>query len=121
RFASAATDGTVRIWSLADGKELKKLTDPKGDRETRYTALALCPDGRRAVTGSYDGVLRVWDLETGQVLARYSSESTGVNHVAVSPDGKYAISGGGGKVEFGKGLKSDGDYQLRLWRLPIEK
>ena len=28
----------------------------------------MTPDGRRAVSGSYDGTLKVWDLEQGALL-----------------------------------------------------
>ena len=31
-------------------------------------SVALTPDGRRALSGSYDKTLRLWDLDTGACL-----------------------------------------------------
>ena len=65
------------------------------------TALAVLPDGR-ALSGSEDGTLRLWDLASGEsrVLAGHTG---GVTALAVLPDGR-ALSG------------SD-DGTLRLWDL----
>ena len=34
-------------------------------------ALALSPDGRWLFSGGWDKLLRLWDLSTGKVIARY--------------------------------------------------
>ena len=60
-------------------------------------------DGRRAVSGSDDGTLRVWDLETGETLRTLEGHSDRVNAVVVV-DGRRAVSG------------SD-DGTLRVWDL----
>ena len=57
-------------------------------------SVVFTPDGRRAVSGSWDQSLRVWDLETGRELARVDSQSW-VGPVMVSPDGQYILAGGG--------------------------
>jgi WD40 repeat protein len=57
------------------------------------SAVALSADGKRAVSGSLDKTLRVWDLD-GQTPPRVLEGHTGwVNAVALSADGKRAISG----------------------------
>jgi len=58
-------------------------------------AVALTPDGRRAVSGSGDNTVRVWDLETGECLKTLEGHTQGVNAVALTPDGRRAVSGSG--------------------------
>lgn len=59
--------------------------------------IAPMPDGRRAVSGSSDGTMRVWDLDTGKCLATADRLATAGQHegvlfdVAVTPDGKRAV------------------------------
>jgi WD40 repeat protein len=65
RAVSASDDRTLRVWDLATGAELARLTG----HEDWVLAVALTPDGRRAVSASDDRTLRVWDMETGQELA----------------------------------------------------
>jgi WD40 repeat protein len=60
--------------------------------------------GRRAVSGSSDGTLRLWDLETGEGLSPLEGHTGGVTAVAVLADGRRALSG-------------SRDNTLRLWDL----
>ncbi len=55
---------TVRLWNLDTGACLKTL-----EGHTHYVdSVALTPDGRRALSGSWDKTLRLWDLDTGDCL-----------------------------------------------------
>jgi WD40 repeat protein len=54
-------------------------------------AMAMV-DSRRAVSGSYDGTLRVWDLETGQTLRTLEGHTASVKAVAVV-NSRSAVSG----------------------------
>jgi len=107
-FALAATDelgltggpnGTVRLWQLSDGAPAGRLV---GHRAW-VAALAVTPDGRRAVSSGYDETVRVWDL-AGQRLERtFRGHRMGVTTVAISADGRLIASGGL-------------DWTVRLWR-----
>src|SRR5262249_23955046 len=55
---------------------------------TNYiTSLTLSRNGQRAVTSSEDNTARVWDLDKGQEIARFSHDKM-VWAAAISPDGK---------------------------------
>jgi WD40 repeat protein len=54
--------------------------------------VAVRPDGKRAVSASWDHTLKVWDLETGLALRTLGGHSDRVSGVAVTPDGKRAVS-----------------------------
>jgi len=54
--------------------------------------VAVTPDGKRAVSASWDHTLKVWDLETGRALCTLEGHSDNVSSVAVTPDGKRAVS-----------------------------
>ena len=57
-------------------------------------AVAVSADGRRAVSGGYDGTVRVWDLGSGTPLHTLTGHQGRVRAVAVSADGRRAVSGG---------------------------
>ncbi|MGB8298271.1 MAG: WD40 repeat domain-containing protein, partial [Polyangia bacterium] len=56
-------------------------------------SVALHADGRRAVTGSADKTLRVWDLDTGACLRTLKGHTWSVNSVALHADGRRAVTG----------------------------
>ncbi|MDT9210837.1 MAG: WD40 repeat domain-containing protein, partial [Limnospira sp. PMC 1254.20] len=67
-------------------------------------AVAIAPDGKRAVSASDDNTLKLWDLETGTELATLTGHSDDVNAVVIAPDGKRAVS-------------ASDDKTLKLWDL----
>jgi FOG: WD40 repeat len=85
---------------LENGELLRTLEGHTGSVQ----AVALTPQGRRAVSASHDRTLRVWDLESGEPLRTLEGHTGAVWTVTIMPDGRRGISGGS-------------DRTLRVWDL----
>ena len=70
--------------------------------------VAVTPDGKTAISGSGDGTLKVWDLETGECRSTLTGHTHIVRCVAVTPDGETVVSG-------------SEDYTLKVWDLKTSK
>ena len=56
--------------------------------------MCFSPDGRCALSGSWDKTLRLWDIATGKCLRVLEGHANTVRAVCISPDGRYGLSGG---------------------------
>jgi WD40 repeat protein len=64
------------------------------DRVTGFWLATFTPDGRHVLTGTYDGIAALWDVETGQISQVFDGHSHNtVGAVAVSPDGEMVATG----------------------------
>jgi WD40 repeat protein len=91
RILTASADGTVRLWEVETGKELRRFRQPG-----QIFDAAFSPDGRRILAGSGeegDECVHLWDLDTGE--ERLFKGHTGpVAGVLFTPDGSQALSSG---------------------------
>jgi hypothetical protein len=77
-----------QITYLIDGitEDIIYVAEAKG---IRHASNRLAVDDQQ----ERDQTLRVWDLETGQTLLICTENTSKFQSVAVTPDGRYAISG----------------------------
>jgi serine/threonine protein kinase/WD40 repeat protein len=113
RIVSGGMDRTVRVWNASTGEQLHCL---EGHQDP-VTAVAFSPDGRRVLScsgshqkdnqwvGTSDNSIRLWSVDSGKEIHSFKGHADGTQAVAISPDGRFALSGGRDKM-------------LRLWRLP---
>jgi hypothetical protein len=64
----------------------------------------VTPDGHRVVSASNDGMLKMWDLESGRVLTTFKGHKAEIGECLVTPDGHRIIS-------------ASWDKTLRVWDL----
>lgn len=115
RAVAGSEDTSISLWDVASGRDLGRIEGHSGN----IRSVAFTPDGRRLLSASgtdyydadllkelgIDNTMRLWDVETGRELCRFDGHTANVNCVAVSPDGRHALSG-------------SADKTMRWWTLP---
>src|SRR5436309_2392062 len=97
-FLTAGFDGVHR-WELATGNRLCTYRDRGG---TVCWSVACTASKRFVMAGFGDLTLRLWDFASGKELRQFVGHSGIVTAVALSPDGRRALS-------------SSPDKTLRVW------
>ncbi|KAG2078497.1 WD40 repeat-like protein [Suillus decipiens] len=54
--------------------------------------MALSPDGKTVATGSRDGVMKLWNVDTGKVIKTWTGHTEEVSSVCWSPNGGRVVS-----------------------------
>lgn len=94
---SGSLDRTVKLWNVATGQLLRNLVTGGW-----VQAVLLSGDGRHALSGGDSGhnaeTLQLWDLTTGTCVCDFAGHRTSLTSLAMSADGRIAISGSTDKV-----------------------
>ncbi len=88
RAVTGSYDHDLRLWRVADGKEIAHMTG-HGDK---VRSLAVAPDGTIA-SGDWSGEIRLWNARDGRFLRVLAKQGTAVGSLSFSPDGKLLLSG----------------------------
>ncbi|MCB9852600.1 MAG: serine/threonine protein kinase [Phycisphaerales bacterium] len=88
RFVAAGTDEKcVWVWDMQSGKLLWKRQG-----HLQVQALTFLPDDRRLVSCGYHGLIRIWDVETGDVTLTFRQHYACIRSVAAAPEGRWFVS-----------------------------
>ncbi|MEM9539560.1 MAG: DnaJ domain-containing protein [Cyanobacteria bacterium P01_E01_bin.42] len=102
-FSSSSTDGTVRLWQLSTGQQLRVFQHG----EPVY-CTAISPDSRTIASGGKDRAIKLWNAQTGQHIRTlggwFGGHGDTILTVAFHPDRKRLASG-------------SADRSVRLWKL----
>src|SRR4029453_12684894 len=88
-WAGGDRHGRVQLWLYTK----RRLELTWRAHHSVVTAVAFSPDEQWLATGSWDGVIKIWDLSNGALL--WTSPSLdAIMTLAFSPDGRALASGG---------------------------
>ncbi len=93
-LASCSVDATVKLWNVADGREVRTLTG----HADMVTSVAFSPDSRFLASGGIDSTAKVWEVATGREPRTLTGHAGEIYFVSFSPDGRRLASGEGGTV-----------------------
>ena len=101
--AAGGFSEAVCIWAVEKVKKVAELPCRLPDEFGVFYgyvvyAVVWSPNGRYLVSGSEDCFLRLWDVQTGDLIAKVEEEDCCVNLIAWSPNSKYIVTGSWGKI-----------------------
>ncbi|HLP87471.1 MAG TPA: serine/threonine-protein kinase [Nostocaceae cyanobacterium] len=110
-LASGSSDRTIRLWQLQNFTNLEEKNHPcmrlqgiLSDHTWAVLAVAFSPDGQILATGSHDNTIKLWDVNTGQLISTLLGHSWSVVALAFTDDGKNLIS-------------ASWDQTIKIWQL----
>jgi WD40 repeat protein/serine/threonine protein kinase len=71
----------VTIWDLTTGQAVREI-----DNNDAVSQVHFSIDGSQLITAGHDGFIRIWEVETGQLLKEIRASQTFINRMAISLD-----------------------------------
>jgi len=116
---SGNSDGIIKIWDIATGKEIFTLRGHSGG----ISSVRFSKDGDKIVSSSSDSTIRLWNVATGKEIAQFISFDDG-EWIAITPEGYYNASANGDRylnVRAGNNVYGIENYREAFFRPDLVK
>jgi WD40 repeat protein len=117
---AASGDNTISVWNLRDGEYIRSLEG----HGSGVNAIYLLEGDERLVSASVDHTIKLWDVglarqKYGTPLRKIARHRGWVYGLAMSADGKHALSGSTHGYEDGTLIFWDVEAMTALWNIDL--
>lgn len=91
-FTTGNWDGEISLWRKNNG-DSHKLIKTFLAHDDAISQIKYSPDGKIIASASWDKTIKLWNLETGELVNTLTGHNDGINSIAFTPDGETLISG----------------------------
>lgn len=88
-LATASDDGSLCLWSMPDGKLVRKLEPGFGE----IKSADFSPNNLLLTASTWEGYIGLWEISNGNLLRTIKNENRGFKDVKFSPDGSTLAAG----------------------------
>ena len=132
KLASVADDMMCRLWTIANGEQIRELAGHEERTPTNFGSMLYCcafsNDGTKLATGDRVGRVCIWNVANGERLSTVEVPSLytwdamqrirsigGIRSLAFSPDDTQIAVGGVGRIDNVDGLSGPSRVEVHDW------
>ncbi len=93
RLTTVTHSGQVRSWHVAHGVQVSSHLVNIHSQSGSVAGVALSPDGDTLASGTSQGAVALWRVQTGERLAVLDGHRAPVRTLTFSPDGRTLVTG----------------------------
>lgn len=91
---ASVDDRFIRIWDLSSGRQILLLDGFL----LNVSDIELSPSGKTLISGSGDGTILLWDIESGEIIYSFEVDRP-INSISIYPETKLVIGSGDGVIQ----------------------
>ena len=65
----------------------------ENDNSSNVNAIAISPEGKHIISGGLHGKLKIWDLQSGNLLFECQGHDSPIATISITPNGQQFVSG----------------------------